>query len=67
MRRRAELANRYPPRFVPFDGNGRRLDAVEFHPAYHELMDYLARHGVSAAPGRGRDPVPTSPALRSSC
>lgn len=50
MRRRAELANRYPPRFVPFDGNGRRLDAVEFHPAYHELMDYLARHGVSAAP-----------------
>ncbi|MCC6870461.1 MAG: isovaleryl-CoA dehydrogenase [Burkholderiales bacterium] len=50
MRLRAELANRYPPRFVPFDGNGRRLDAVEFHPAYHELMDYLARHGVSAAP-----------------
>ncbi|MCC7038901.1 MAG: isovaleryl-CoA dehydrogenase [Burkholderiales bacterium] len=50
MRLRAELANRYPPRFVPFDGNGHRLDHVEFHPAYHELMDYLARHGVSSAP-----------------
>ncbi len=50
MRTRAELANRYPPRFLPFDGNGRRLDQVEFHPAYHELMDYLARHGVSAGP-----------------
>lgn len=50
MRLRAELANRYPPRFVPFDGNGRRVDQVEFHPAYHELMDYLARHGVSAGP-----------------
>jgi len=50
MRVRADLANRNPPRFVPFDGNGRRLDQVEFHPAYHELMDYLARHGVAAGP-----------------
>ncbi len=50
MRVRAELANRCPPRFVPLDANGRRVDQVEFHPAYHELMDYLVRHGASAGP-----------------
>ncbi|NNF17145.1 MAG: DNA alkylation response protein [Gammaproteobacteria bacterium] len=32
------LANRNPPVFTPFDRFGQRLDEVEFHPAYHELM-----------------------------
>lgn len=33
-----ELANRHPPQPRTFDARGHRLDEVEFHPAYHELM-----------------------------
>ena len=33
-----------------FDANGHRRDVVEFHPAYHELMSYLQRHGAAAGP-----------------
>jgi putative acyl-CoA dehydrogenase len=35
---RGRLANEHPPRFRPVDPKGRRVDAVEFHPAYHDLM-----------------------------
>jgi putative acyl-CoA dehydrogenase len=52
-----EAANRVPPLLRLFDAGGRRRDEVEFHPAYHELMAYLKRHGASAGPwaepGRG--------------
>jgi len=34
----AMQANRNPPQLKSFDRYGRRLDEVEFHPAYHELM-----------------------------
>ncbi len=43
-------ANRNPPTPKLFDRTGRRCDEVEFHPAYHELMGYLKRHGASAGP-----------------
>ncbi len=43
-------ANRNPPTPRLFDRSGRRCDEVEFHPAYHELMGYLKRHGASAGP-----------------
>ena len=43
-------ANRNPPTAKLFDRTGRRCDEVEFHPAYHELMAYLKRHGASAGP-----------------
>ena len=43
-------ANRNPPTLKLFDTAGRRRDEVEFHPAYHELMGYLKRHGVAAGP-----------------
>jgi len=33
----ARQANRHDPEHIPFDAFGRRLDHVEFHPAYHEL------------------------------
>lgn len=33
-----EYANRQKPLFQPFDRYGRRIDNVEFHPAYHQLM-----------------------------
>jgi len=32
------LANENPPELHSHDGNGRRCDIVEFHPAYHALM-----------------------------
>ena len=35
------LANRYPPVLQAFDRFGRRRDVVEFHPAWHEMMQRL--------------------------
>ena len=52
----AAQANRNPPTPKLFDMAGNRRDEVEFHPAYHELMAYLKRHGASAGPWS--DPVP---------
>ena len=46
----AAQANRNPPTLRLFDNGGQRRDEVEFHPAYHELMAYLKRHGASAGP-----------------
>lgn len=46
----AAQANRNPPTPKLFDTAGNRRDEVEFHPAYHELMAYLKRHGASAGP-----------------
>ncbi len=43
------LANENPPRFKPFDCYGRRIDLVEFHPAYHALMETGLGAGVSSA------------------
>ncbi|MDM0044353.1 isovaleryl-CoA dehydrogenase [Variovorax dokdonensis] len=34
----AALANRHTPEFDAFDARGRRIDRVEFHPSWHELM-----------------------------
>jgi putative acyl-CoA dehydrogenase len=43
-------ANRNVPTLKLFDATGHRCDEVEFHPAYHELMAYLKRHGASGGP-----------------
>jgi putative acyl-CoA dehydrogenase len=40
-------ANENKPRFKPFDRYGHRIDEVEFHPAYHRLMELGIAHGVS--------------------
>ena len=40
----SEQANRHGPEVRAFDRNGMRLNAVEFHPAYHDLMDIAIRH-----------------------
>jgi len=58
------LANEHPPRLRTHDRQGRRLDVVEFHPAYHECLtasfaavlhcstwEHLARPGASPRPG----------------
>jgi Adaptive response protein AidB N-terminal domain len=34
----ADAANRFPPRLLTHDRRGERIDTVEFHPAWHELM-----------------------------
>ncbi|MFN3744235.1 MAG: acyl-CoA dehydrogenase family protein [Hyphomicrobiaceae bacterium] len=35
---RGRLANEHTPRLRTYDRQGRRLDVVEFHPAYHECL-----------------------------
>jgi putative acyl-CoA dehydrogenase len=45
----AVQANRTPPLFLPYDRFGRRIDEVEFHPAYHQLMALGLEAGVSGA------------------
>ncbi len=52
----AALANRNPPILQTHDRYGRRRDAVEFHPAWHELMTLAMAQGVHAAPWA--DPKP---------
>jgi putative acyl-CoA dehydrogenase len=45
----ARLANEYPPTLSAFDDKGRRLDTVEFHPAYHRFMAESMREGLHAS------------------
>ncbi|GAB1596735.1 acyl-CoA dehydrogenase family protein [Lysobacter claricitrinus] len=40
-------ANRDRPRLRTHDARGVRIDRVEFHPAYHALMDAAIGHGVA--------------------
>jgi putative acyl-CoA dehydrogenase len=41
------LANENKPKFKPFDRYGNRIDEVEFHPAYHRIMELGIGHGVT--------------------
>lgn len=41
---KAHAANRHGPELRAFDRNGMRINAVEFHPAYHDLADLAVRH-----------------------
>jgi putative acyl-CoA dehydrogenase len=50
------LANEYPPRLRTHDRYGHRIDEVEFHPAWHELMATAVTRGLHAAPWRDRRP-----------
>jgi putative acyl-CoA dehydrogenase len=43
------LANEHPPQLESFDAQGRRIDHVEFHPAYHQLMAISAAEGLHSA------------------
>ena len=45
-------ANENPPKLRTHDRFGNRVDEVEFHPAWHELMTVAVRHGLHAAPWR---------------
>jgi putative acyl-CoA dehydrogenase len=50
------LANENPPRLHTHDRFGHRIDEVEFHPAWHELMKVAVGHGLHAAPWRSGRP-----------
>ena len=40
-------ANENKPKLKPFDRYGRRIDEVEFHPAYHDLMGAAMKYGMN--------------------
>lgn len=56
--RLGRLANETPPRLRIVDASGSRADLVEYHPAYHALMEKSAAAGLhceafaSSSPGR---------------
>ena len=50
------LANDNPPRLRTHDRYGHRVDEVEFHPAWHELMRVALGHGLAGTPWRSEEP-----------
>jgi putative acyl-CoA dehydrogenase len=50
------LANENPPRLRTHDRFGNRIDEVEFHPAWHELMRLGIGEGLHALPWRQPQP-----------
>ena len=56
----ARLANRYAPELKTHDRFGNRIDWVEFHPAWHELMALAFGMRCIRSPGPRGSPVPTS-------
>ncbi len=45
-------ANSNPPQLRTHDRFGNRIDEVEFHPAWHRLMEVAIGHGLHALPWR---------------
>jgi putative acyl-CoA dehydrogenase len=45
-----DLANRNPPELRAYDRFGARLDTIEFHPAWHDLMRRLVAEGLHTGP-----------------
>ncbi len=43
-------ANLYPPVLRAYDRVGNRIDEVEFHPAWHQLLSVAVEHGMHGAP-----------------
>src|ERR687890_2332531 len=50
------VANENPPKLKTHDRYGHRIDEVEFHPHWHDLMRTAVGNGLHAAPWR--DPRP---------
>ncbi|MEU0060796.1 acyl-CoA dehydrogenase family protein [Streptomyces sp. NPDC006334] len=46
----AELANRHEPELRTHDRYGHRVDEVDFHPGWHELMRVAVAEGQAGAP-----------------
>lgn len=43
-------ANANPPQLGAFDRYGNRVDEVEFHPAWHQLLGFAVEHGMHGTP-----------------
>ena len=52
----ARLANRHGPELRTHDRFGNRIDWVEFHPAWHELMALAMRHEVHSLAWTTQEP-----------
>jgi putative acyl-CoA dehydrogenase len=52
VRQLGVLANRHEPELHAFDRYGQRIDEVEYHPAYHQLMALAIEHGMPSLPWR---------------
>ncbi|MCZ2104462.1 MAG: acyl-CoA dehydrogenase family protein [Comamonadaceae bacterium] len=50
----AALANRHTPELHAFDTRGRRIDQVEFHPGWHQLMAMYRGEGLISLPFKER-------------
>ncbi|WP_414696141.1 isovaleryl-CoA dehydrogenase [Paraburkholderia sp.] len=46
----ADLANRHAPELHTHTPRGERIDALEFHPAWHDLLALLRAEGLHALP-----------------
>jgi putative acyl-CoA dehydrogenase len=51
------VANENPPKLRLVDGKGNRLDYVEFHPAYHALMQKSTGWGIHGSAHDGSEPA----------
>ncbi|MBL8957630.1 MAG: acyl-CoA dehydrogenase family protein [Myxococcaceae bacterium] len=51
----AQQANENRPKLKLFDRYGNRCDEVEFHPAYHRLMELAIEAGITSFPWRNED------------
>jgi putative acyl-CoA dehydrogenase len=54
----ARQAEGNPPTLRTHDRYGHRIDVVEYHPAYHDLMAAAIGHGLHAAPWTDQGPAP---------
>ena len=56
IRRRAFEANENPPKLRTHDRYGNRINEVEFHPAWHELLGLAVQHQLHSLPWREPGP-----------
>jgi putative acyl-CoA dehydrogenase len=50
------LANENPPKLKTHDRYGHRVDEVEFHPAWHQLMEMAVSHELHSSPWKQPGP-----------
>jgi putative acyl-CoA dehydrogenase len=60
----ARLADLHGPILRSHDPYGRRLDLVEFHPAYHALLRRSVEYGLHCSPWEGTEDAPPGHLIR---